>query len=166
MAKKLNSMRALDADGTTYEVLNFPDTIHSAQGVADHLGVPAAQVYKTLVMMSSAKNPLLVLVPADQEIRLKPLAQTLGDKRLRMATHAEAEKVTGLKVGGISALALRHRNFPVYIAQTATEWDTIFVSAGQRGVNLRLSVEDLVRATNATFVKAPMDAVVPAEELT
>ena len=157
MAKKLNSMRALDAEGIPYEVLNFPDTIHSAQGVAEHFGVPLAQVYKTLVMITSANTPLLVLVPADREVRVKPLAQALKDKKLRMATHNEAEKATGLKVGGISALALRHRNFPVYIAQTAAAWNTILVSAGQRGANLRLAVADLVRATNATLLDVPMD---------
>jgi Cys-tRNA(Pro)/Cys-tRNA(Cys) deacylase len=161
MAKKLNSMRALDADGIAYDVLHFPDTIHSAQAVAEHFGIPAAQVYKTLVLLTSKKNPILIMAPADQELRIKPLAQHVGDKKLRMATHNEAEKLTGLKVGGISALALRHRNFPVYMMQTAAAWDAIVVSAGQRGVNLRLAVADLVRATDAAFVDAPMDPTPP-----
>jgi Cys-tRNA(Pro)/Cys-tRNA(Cys) deacylase len=161
MANKPNSMRVLDADGIIYDVLRFPDTLHSAQEVAEHFGLPAAQVYKTLVLLTSRKTPLLIMAPADQELRIKPLAQHFGDKKLRMATHNEAEKVTGLKVGGISALALRHRNFPVYLMQTAAVWDTIVVSAGQRGVNLRLAVADIVRVTSATFVDAPMDAAPP-----
>ena len=161
MAKKLNSMRALDADGIAYDVLRFPDTIHSAQAVAEYFGLPAAQVYKTLVLLTSKKNPILMMAPADQELRMKPLAQHFGDKKLRMATHREAEKLTGLKVGGISALALRHRNFPVYMMQTAAAWDTIVVSAGQRGVNLRLAVADIVGATGAAFVDAPMDPASP-----
>jgi Cys-tRNA(Pro)/Cys-tRNA(Cys) deacylase len=162
MAKKLNSMRSLDADGIAYDVLPFPDTIHSAQAVAEHFGLPVAQVYKTLVLLTSKKTPILIMAPADQELLLKPLAQHFGDKKLRMATHHEAEKLTGLKVGGISALALRHRNFPVYMMQTAAAWDTIVVSAGQRGVNLRLAVADIVRATGAAFVDAPMDPVPPS----
>jgi Cys-tRNA(Pro)/Cys-tRNA(Cys) deacylase len=161
MAKKLNSMRALDADGIAYDVLHFPDTIHSAQAVAEHFGLPAAQVYKTLVLLTSKKTPVLMMAPADQELRMKPLAQHFGDKKLRMATHHEAEKLTGLKVGGISALALRHRNFPVYMMQTAAAWDTIVISAGQRGVNLRLAVADIIRATGAAFVDAPMDDPAP-----
>jgi Cys-tRNA(Pro)/Cys-tRNA(Cys) deacylase len=161
MAKKLNSIRALDADGITYDVLHFPDTIHSAQAVAEHFGLPVAQVYKTLVLLTSKKNPILMMAPADQELRIKPLAQHFGDKKLRMATHNEAEQLTGLKVGGISALALRHRHFPVYMMQTAAAWDTIVVSAGQRGVNLRLAVADIVRATGAVFVDAPMDPTPP-----
>jgi Cys-tRNA(Pro)/Cys-tRNA(Cys) deacylase len=111
------------------------------------------------VLLTSKKTPILIMAPADQELRLKSLAQHFGDKKLRMATHNEAENLTGLKVGGISALALRHRNFPVYLMQTAAAWDTIVVSAGQRGVNLRLAVADLVRATGAAFVDAPMDPI-------
>lgn len=156
MAKKLNSMRALDAAGIAYDVMSFPPTIHSAQEVADYFGLPAAQVYKTLVLMTSTKIPLLMLLPADQELQVKQLGQTLNDKKLGMATHIEAEKLTGLKVGGISALALRHRPFSVYLAHTAGEWETILVSAGQRGVNLRIAVDDLIRATNATVIEAPM----------
>jgi Cys-tRNA(Pro)/Cys-tRNA(Cys) deacylase len=163
MAKKLNSMRALDADGIAYEVLHFPATIHSAQAVAKHFRLPVSQVYKTLVLLTAKKTPILVMAPADQELRIKPLAQHLGDKKLRMATHNEAEQLTGLKVGGISALALRHRNFPVYIMQTAAAWDTVVVSAGQRGVNLRLAVADMVRATGAAFVDVPMNPTSPPD---
>jgi Cys-tRNA(Pro)/Cys-tRNA(Cys) deacylase len=83
----------------------------------------------------------------------------IGDKKLRMATHREAEAATGLKVGGISALALRHRRFPVYLAHTAANLDRLFVSAGQRGVDVGLRVTDLMRVTGATLV----DVTVPAE---
>jgi len=72
----------------------------------------------------------------------------------RMATQKEAEAWTGLKVGGISALALSHRGFPVYIDRPAATLDEIVVSAGQRGVDVRLTVPDLVRGTGATFVEA------------
>jgi Cys-tRNA(Pro)/Cys-tRNA(Cys) deacylase len=154
MAKKLNSIRLLDSHGIAYEVLYFPDSIHSAQGVAEHVGVPAAQVYKTLVLMNARHKPLLVLVAADQEVRVKQVAQAVGEKKLRMATHKEAEAVTGLRVGGISALALLHKGFPVYIDQQATYLDTILLSAGQRGINLRLPVNDFLRVTGATAIAA------------
>ena len=153
MAKKLNSMRLLDGEGIVYEVLRFPDTIHSAQDVATHFGIPASQVYKTLVLLSAKKTPLLVMVPADQAIDIKHLSKILGDKKLCMATQNQAEALTGLKVGGISALALRHRHFPTYIAQNAASFETILLSAGQRGVNLRLRTADVVRATEAAWVE-------------
>jgi Cys-tRNA(Pro)/Cys-tRNA(Cys) deacylase len=152
--KKLNSMRVLEAQGVRYEVLSFPDTIHSAVGVATYYGLPPAQVYKTLVVVLSQGQPALVLIAGDREIQLKQLAQALGEKKLRMATQNEAETWTGLKVGGISALALLHRRFPVYIDRAAAAVDEIIVSAGQRGMDIRLTVPDLVRVTGAAFVEA------------
>ena len=154
MIKKLNSMRVLEAQGIRYEVLSFPDTIQSAVGVAAYYDLPPAQVYKTLVVVLSQGKPALVLIAGDREIQLKHLAQALGEKKLRMATQKEAEAWTGLKVGGISALALLHRDFPVYIDRAAAVLDEIVVSAGQRGMDIRLTVPDLVRVTGAAFVEA------------
>ena len=154
MVKKLNSVRWLETQGVRYEVLSFPDTIHAAVGVAAYCGLPPAQVYKTLVVVLSQGQPALVLIAADREIQLKRLAQALSEKKLRMATQKEAEVWTGLKVGGISALALCHRGFPVYIDRAAAALDEIIVSAGQRGMDIRLTIPDLVRVTGATFVEA------------
>jgi Cys-tRNA(Pro)/Cys-tRNA(Cys) deacylase len=152
--KKLNSMRVLETQGVRYEVLSFPDTIHSAVGVAAYYSLPPAQVYKTLVVVLSQDKPALVLIAGDREIQLKQLAQALGEKKLRMATQKEAEAWTGLKAGGISALALFHRGFSVYIDRAAAALDEIIVSAGQRGMDIRLTVSDLVRITGAAFVEA------------
>jgi Cys-tRNA(Pro)/Cys-tRNA(Cys) deacylase len=154
MTNKLNSMRVLEAQGVRYEVLSFPDTIHTAVGVAAYYGLPPAQVYKTLVVVLSQGKPALVLIAGDREIQLKQLAQALGEKKLRMATQKEAEAWTGLKVGGISVLALLYRGFPVYIDRAAAALDEIIVSAGQRGMDVRLTVPDLVRVTGAAFVEA------------
>ena len=154
MVKKLNSMRWLETQGIPYEVLSFPDTIHSAVGVAAYCGLSPAQIYKTLVVVLSQGQPALVLIAADREIQLKRLAQALGEKKPRMATQKEAESWTGLKVGGISALALLHHGFPVYVDRAAVTLDKIVVSAGQRGMDIRLTVPDLVRVTRAAFVEA------------
>ncbi len=154
MVKKLNSMRVLEAEGIRYEVLSFADTIQSAVGVVAYYGLPPAYVYKTLVVVLPQGKPALVLIAGDRDIQLKRLAQALGEKKLRMATQKEAEAWTGLKVGGISALALFHRGFPVYIDRAAAALDEIIVSAGQRGMDIRLTVPDLVRVTGAAFVEA------------
>src|SRR5438445_13660820 len=106
MVKKLNSMRVLEAQRVRYEVLSFPDTIHSAVGVAAYYGLPPAQVYKTLVVVLSQGQPALVLIAGDRELQHKRLAPAYGEKKLRMATQKEAEAWTGLKFGGISALTL------------------------------------------------------------
>jgi len=154
MAKKLNSMRLLDIQGIRYETLFFPDTVHSAIDVATYRGLPLAHIYKTLVVVLSQGKPALVLVAGDREMQLKRLAQALGEKKLRMATQKEAEEWTGLKVGGISALALSHRGFSVYIDRAAAALEEIIVSTGQRGMDVRLTVADLVRVTGAAFVEA------------
>lgn len=101
MARKLNSLRSLEAQGITYKEVRFPDTVLSAIDVAEHLGLPAAQVYKTLVVLPLQGKPLLVMVASDREVHLKGLAQALGEKKLRMATQKEAEALTGLKVEGL-----------------------------------------------------------------
>jgi Cys-tRNA(Pro)/Cys-tRNA(Cys) deacylase len=147
-------MRLLEAQGVRHEVLSFPETTHSAVGVAAYYGLPPAQIYKTLVVVLAQGKPALVLIAGDREIQLKRLAQALGAKKPRMATQKEAEAWTGLRVGGISALALCQRSFAVYIDRVAAALDEIIVSAGQRGMDIRLAVADLVRITRATFVEA------------
>jgi Cys-tRNA(Pro)/Cys-tRNA(Cys) deacylase len=154
MAKKLNSLRFLETRGIVYKEVRFPETVLSATEVAAYLGLPVAQVYKTLVVLPLQGKPLLVMVAGDREIRLKHLAQALGEKKLRMATQKEAEALTTLKVGGISAIALRARGFTVYLDRAAVGLDEILVSAGQRGVDVRLKVADLIRATGAVLVNA------------
>jgi len=152
MAKKSDktlAMHVLDGKKVPYEVLTFSPGIHSADGVAQALGLPAEEVYKTLVVVRPLGKPLLVMVPAGQELDLKRLAKAVGEKKLKMATHREAEALTGLQVGGISALSLLNRGFQICILREAQVLSHIVVSAGQRGVDLRLAVGDLIRVTGA-----------------
>jgi Cys-tRNA(Pro)/Cys-tRNA(Cys) deacylase len=151
---KTNSMRRLEAEGVLYEPYYFAPSIHSAQGVAEALGFPVHVVYKSLVVMPPDERPVLVLVAGDRELDLSLLARELGVKKVRMATQKEAEKHTRLQVGGISPLALLDRGFSVYIDLPAVELDELLLSAGRRGINLRLRVEDLVRITGAEWVEA------------
>lgn len=155
MAKKGDktlAMRVLDGKKVPYQVLTFSPEIHSADGVAGALGLPPAEVYKTLVVVRPLGKPLLVMAPADQELDLKRLAGAVGEKRLKMATQREAEALTGLQVGGISALALLNKGFEVCILREAQALDDIVVSAGRRGVDLRLAAADLIRVTAARLV--------------
>lgn len=160
MAKKTrpprtNAMRLLDAHGIAYEVITFSSDIHSAAGAAETMGLDPAQVFKTLVVQRGAPGkPLLVMVAGDQEIDLKVLAASVGEKKLAMATHREAEALTGLQVGGISALMLLNHGFEICIDQSAQALDEIVVSGGQRGVDLCLRVADLVQVTGARWVDA------------
>ena len=153
MAPKPNSLRLLENHGIAYEVRRFPETIRSAQEVAEHFQLPPSHVYKTLVVLAASGKPLLVLIAANRDLPLRQLAKALHVKRLRMATHKEAESLTGLEVGGISALALLPYGFQVYIDQAAASLDTILISAGQRGLDVQIKVADLVQLTKATFVE-------------
>jgi len=147
-------MRLLEGQKVPYEVIEFPDSIHDAQGVADYAGLPVDHVYKTLVaeVDQPRAKPMLVMVAADRSLALKKLAAAVGEKKARMASHNDAEKMTGLKVGGISALALLNRGFAVYLDAAARDLDFIVVSAGQRGLNLKLQVDDLLRVTGAEII--------------
>ena len=153
MADKNNAMRMLDACGAPYETYTFPTEIHSAEGVAQMVGLPVSQVYKTLVVIRKQGKPLLVMIAGDRELDLKRLAKAVGEKKLRMASHKEAESLTGLEVGGISALALLNQGFDVYIDRAATRLKRVLVSAGCRGINLGVTVEDLIRVTKARVIE-------------
>jgi Cys-tRNA(Pro)/Cys-tRNA(Cys) deacylase len=157
-AVKTNAMRVLDAHHIPYEAHFYSPDIHSADEVADLLGVDRGQVFKTLVVLpeNGSGRPMLVLVPGDSELDLKHLGTQpeVGEKRLRMATQREAESLTGLLVGGISPLALLQKNFRIFIDRTALDYDRIYLSAGQRGINLNVPTADLLRVTGAKPVHA------------
>jgi len=154
MAEKTNAMRVLEARKVRYEVFTFSPEIHSADEVAEALGLPPDEVYKTLVVLRPKGKPMLIMVAADKELDLKKVAQAVGEKKVRMALHREAEELTGLQVGGISALALLGRPFDIFVDRPATERSHVLVSAGQRGVDLRVAVPDLIRVTRARVIDA------------
>jgi Cys-tRNA(Pro)/Cys-tRNA(Cys) deacylase len=151
---RTNAMRLLDANKVAYEVLSFSPDIHSATEVAGVLGLAPDAVYKTLVVVRGRDKPLLVMIAAGEQVDLKALAVSVGEKRLHMAAHRDAEALTGLQVGGISALALINRGFEICIDRAAQDLDRVTISAGKRGINLRLSVSDLIRVTGARWVDA------------
>ncbi|MFN8496450.1 MAG: aminoacyl-tRNA deacylase [Anaerolineae bacterium] len=157
--EKTNAMRALDQRHIAYTpvVYGAATDFHTATEVADIVGEPYDIVYKTLVVLRDKGKPLLVMIAADREVDLRLLAKSVGEKRLRMATLKEAEKLTGLQVGGISALALLGKGFEALIDEPALAQQDIYVSAGRRGTQIRLSVADLVTVTQATPVAATSD---------
>jgi Cys-tRNA(Pro)/Cys-tRNA(Cys) deacylase len=141
----------LEARNVPHRLVRFDPAFRSAREVAQAAGVDPACVLKTLVIEQDPPRakPYIVMAPAEAEVDLKLLAATLGVKRLRMASHADAERLTGLKVGGISALALTGRGFPVLVAASALEHDLVLVSAGTRGADVELRPVDLIALTGA-----------------
>ncbi|HYO88541.1 MAG TPA: aminoacyl-tRNA deacylase [Candidatus Limnocylindrales bacterium] len=165
MKNKLNSMRLLEQHNVPYEVVEFDDSLRDAEVIAESLGIPPYMVYKTLVAEpEGGSKPFLVLLAADRRLNLKRLAQAAGVKKVRMAAHKDAEALTGLKVGGISALALTHKNWAVFLDRSATELQHVLVSGGQRGVDLRLPVTDLIRVVRARIADVSDEGGGEAEE--
>ncbi len=165
MADKLNSMRLLEQRKISYTAKTYDASgeFHSATEAAQLLGAPIESVYKTLVVLREpvkAGKPMLIMIAAEREVDLKLLAKSLGDakQKLRMATQREAESLTGLQVGGISALALLNRGFEILLDEPALALDQIHISAGQRGIDLQLAVKDLIAVTRAKTVRATTQA--------
>jgi Cys-tRNA(Pro)/Cys-tRNA(Cys) deacylase len=154
MTEKTIAMRLLEGKKVAYQVHEFPVSERDAAVVAQELGVPAEQVFKTLVVTRPPKKPMLVMIPADRQLDLKKMAKAVGEKKVKMAGHAEAESLTGLQVGGISALALVNKGFAVFLDKSAEQFDQIYVSAGQRGLDIQLGVKDLMKVTQARLVDA------------
>jgi Cys-tRNA(Pro)/Cys-tRNA(Cys) deacylase len=154
-AGKPLAVRLLEQRRIAHEVYTFDAAIRDAGEVARVTGMPLDAVYKTLVVEEDPARgkPRLVLMPSDSELDLKALAAAVGAKRLRMASHKDAERQTGLLVGGISALALTGKGFPVVIDARAAGREEILVSGGQRGIDVRLRVADLLELTGAALVE-------------
>jgi len=133
----------------TYQV--SPDTPDYGRAVADALGVAPDRVFKTL--MAEVDGALTVaVVPVTGELDLKALAAATGGKRAAVADRATAERATGYVRGGISPFGQRRR-LPTVVDTSATEADTVYVSAGRRGLQVALAPADLVRLTGATLAR-------------
>jgi Cys-tRNA(Pro)/Cys-tRNA(Cys) deacylase len=156
--QKLNSQRLLEKHGVAYVAHSYaydPDDPPDATEVAQRIGLPPQQVYKTLVIGgASGGRPILVMLPADRQVDLKKLAAAIGQKRLELLPRAETERLTGLKVGGIGALALVPKRWQSYLDRSAEQFERIYVNAGQRGMMLGVDVADLLRVLGATVVEA------------
>ncbi|MBV6467729.1 MAG: Cys-tRNA(Pro)/Cys-tRNA(Cys) deacylase YbaK [Anaerolineales bacterium] len=149
-----NVTRLLDARRIPYTACETPAEKLGALETARFLNVEPDSVFKTIVVVRERpRKPLLVVVPGDSEVDLKLLAAALGEKKARLPTEREAERLTGLQAGGISPLALVNKGFQVVIDSSAQTLGEIHVSGGQRGLNIKLGVEALAKLTNARFAK-------------
>ena len=147
-----NVTRFLDARKISYKAYETPPEKLGALEVAHLLDVEPDSVFKTIVITRERpKKPLLVVVPGPRNVDLKLLAAALGEKKVHLPTEREAEQLTGLQAGGISPLALINKGFQVVIDSSAKNFAEIHVSGGQRGLNIRLGVDDLAKLTNARF---------------
>lgn len=155
--KKTNAMRILDGMGIPYSVIEYDDdTEHSlergaAEKTAEKIGADPATVFKTIVMRTDSKEVVVYCQSAVHEINLKKARQAAGAKEVSPVKQEELLALTGYVRGGCSPLGMR-RKYRTFIDSSAMECEQINVSAGLRGLQLRLSPSDLAKAVNADFV--------------
>jgi len=145
-----NVTRMLDGLKIPYTAFKLPAEKFGAIETARQLGVPQEMVFKTIVVKRDKPGkPLLVVIPGNHEVDLKTLAAFLGEKKVLLPTQREAETLTSLQAGGISPLALINKGFLVIIDQSASQFEQIHISGGQRGLSLRLPVAALIEICHA-----------------
>lgn len=142
---KNNITRLLESRRIRYTAFEVPAEKLGALETARLLSVPPEQVFKTIVVVREGKGkPILAIIPGTREVDLKALARVVGEKKVRLPTEREAESLTGMQAGGISPLALLNRGFQMVLDGSAENYESIHISGGQRGLNIRLPVEALV----------------------
>jgi Cys-tRNA(Pro)/Cys-tRNA(Cys) deacylase len=146
------AVRAAERAGVAYHLLEYThraDTESYGLEAAAALGLPPEIIFKTLVTKVDGRLLVVALVPVNRELDLKALAAAAGGKRAEMASKAEAERATGYVLGGISPLGQR-RQLPTVLDETAAWLDQMCVSAGRRGLQIRIRPADLIALTGAT----------------
>jgi Cys-tRNA(Pro)/Cys-tRNA(Cys) deacylase len=147
---KTNAARLLDKLGIAYELRDYevdPEDL-SAEAVAAKIGMPADQVWKTLVARGDRTGVLLAVVPGDAELDLRALAAASGDRRVELVALKEVQPLTGYIRGGVTALATK-RDYPVFVDELLEAHERVAVSAGVRGTQILIAPADYLRATGA-----------------
>lgn len=149
--QKTNAARLLDRAGIAYELVSYevdPQNL-GAQHLADTLGEDVRRVYKTLVLYGDRNGHFVCVVPGNAEVDLKKAAKVSGNKKSEMIPMKELLPTTGYIRGGCTSIGMK-KPFPVYIQQDCLSFDKIYISAGQRGLQLFLDPRDLIAYTKAT----------------
>lgn len=147
---KTNATRQLDQLGIAYELRDYEVDLEDlgAVKVASQIGLPAAQVFKTLRAKGADGTMVFAVVPGDRELDLKALARLADKRSVELVPVAQLKQLTGYIRGGVTALASK-RSYPVYLDDSALSHPVIAVSAGIRGTQILLAPQDYIRSTMA-----------------
>jgi Cys-tRNA(Pro)/Cys-tRNA(Cys) deacylase len=148
---KTNAVRLLDQMRIGYELREYavdPEDL-AAETVAAKIGLPAEQVFKTLVARGDRNGICMAVIPGNAELDLKALAEASGDRKIQLVPVKELQSLTGYVRGGVTALAGK-KDYPVYADETIELFDVISISAGIRGMQILLPPADYLRVTKAT----------------
>jgi Cys-tRNA(Pro)/Cys-tRNA(Cys) deacylase len=147
-----NAVKWLRSQGAAFEVIEYEFTEIGADHAAEAVGRALEEVCKTLIVKASDGSLWAAIVPGDQRFNTRLMAAAIGARHADLAEQAEAEKVTGYRVGGISPFAMR-RKLPTVIEESLLALDRIVVNGGRRGILIDIATDDLVRLLGA----APAD---------
>ncbi|MFA7305063.1 MAG: Cys-tRNA(Pro) deacylase [Hyphomicrobium sp.] len=150
MSKTTRATEMLDRSGVTYSLHSYdydPSADRIGIQAASALDVPAGHVLKTLMLMAD-NTPACAVLPSDCELSMKKLAHALGAKSAQMMKPADAERITGFKVGGISPFGQK-RNVPTVLEERALALESVFVNGGQRGLQIKLDPKQIVLVLGA-----------------
>jgi Cys-tRNA(Pro)/Cys-tRNA(Cys) deacylase len=147
---KTNAARLLDQAKIPYELIpyQFDENDMSAPHVAETLNEPVEQVFKTLVLKGDKSGYFVCIIPGDSEVDLKKAAKVSGNKNCDLIPQKDLLPLTGYIRGGCSPIGMK-KHFSTYIHETCLLYDHIFVSAGQRGLQMKIATADLVEITKA-----------------
>ena len=160
---KTNAVRLLDALGIRYELREYqvdPDDL-AAELVAAKIGMPAEQVFKTLLARGDRSGPCFAVIPGNYELDLKALAKLSGDRRVELMLLKEVQPLTGYIRGAVTVLGAK-KQYPVFADETMGLWDVISISAGARGTQVLIAPADFLKVSKATvgeIAKAKAPAV-------
>ncbi|MDE5643102.1 MAG: Cys-tRNA(Pro) deacylase [Muribaculaceae bacterium] len=148
---KTNAARLLSGAGVDYELIPYEvdENNLAADHVAESLGEDINRVFKTLVLKGERTGHFVCVVPGNREVDLKKAARAAGDKKADLIPMKELLPLTGYIRGGCSPVGMK-KPFPVFFHNTATDFDYIYVSAGQRGLQLKLAPADLIAYVGAS----------------
>lgn len=145
---KTNAARILDKSGIAYELIpyEFDESDLSATHLAETIGEDIRRVFKTIVLKGERKGHFVCVLPGDKEIDLKLAAKAIGDKKVDLIPMKDLLPLTGYIRGGCSPIGMK-KSFPTFFHSTIEGDDYVYVSAGQRGLQFRLSPESLIKVT-------------------
>lgn len=151
-ARKTNAMRILDQNGIEYESMEYAydESDLSGEHVAEYLGLPAEEIFKTLVTRSQDNEIFVFVIPVSSTLDLKKAASAAKKKKIEMIHVKEIEGLTGYIRGGCSPVGMK-KQYPTFLEETAQLYDRIYVSAGRRGLQIHLSPEDILRVSGAAY---------------
>lgn len=155
---KTNAARILDREGIDYKLIPYdvdPDNL-AADHVAQSLGEDIRRVFKTIVLRGERTGLMVCVVPGNREVNLKAAAAAAGDKKAEPVAMKELLGLTGYIRGGCSPIGMK-KHYTTFIDSSALQFPTIFVSAGQRGLQFEINPNDLARVAQASFASIATD---------